>query len=496
MIQDVEKIKNQTSKKIEEKILKAIFKRNDAILDVVDIITPSMFSEVDYSHIYDTMLDLYKKGANINSETVEEHSQTNRLDVNPNIIKKLYNESYTALKIKDSALILKELYIRRVMLNGLTTILDDQEQSPTTSTSILDKINDLALRCNDYVSQEKKVDNKCCSDVEKILEDIDTKLLDLGKNDGIKVGIPVIDDELEGLCRKRLWTIVADSQVGKSALAIQLAVQALMHNPDINVSYYSLEMDKQEVEERALSNITDIEPRFLSNPIKYFSKFNPKTQQIEVDITEDELIEFKDNIRCGAETLKKLNFYIDDTADLDIVSLEAKIKKNHLRWGKTDIIIVDHTGILCDGSPSEVVGKMDIAYNKFKQIAKKLDCVFISLHQFSNELKNDPVRFPNVFSLRGSAAPRHYSDVIMGIYRPSVYPDVIKNYPELEDVCQLVWQKVRYTAKPMTTEMKYNGFKFIQSIPTELKGDVISGNVYLDSDGELIGEDEYDSLCG
>lgn len=496
MIQDVEKIKNQTSKKIEEKILKAIFKRNNAILDVMDIITPTMFSEIDNSHIYTSMVELYRNNTNINSETVEEFLQTNGLDVNPNIIKKLYNESYTALKIKDSALILKELYIRRYMLSGLTSILDGQEQAPTTSIAILDKINDLALKCNDYVSGEKKLDNKCCSDVEKILSDIDTKLLDLGKNDSIKVGIPVIDDELEGLCRKRLWTVVADSQVGKSAFAIQLAVQAFINNPDINVSYFSLEMDKQEVEERALANITNIEPRYISNPIKYFSEFNPKTQQIELNLTEEKLIDFKENIKFGAEQLKKYNFYIDDTSDLDIVAFEAKVKKNHLKWGKTDVIIVDHAGILCDGSPSEVVGKMDMAYKKFKQIAKKLNCVVISLHQFSNELKNDPLRFPNVFSLRGSAAPRHYSDVIMGIYRPSVYPDVIKNNPDLENTCQFVWQKVRYTAKPATTDMDYNGFRFIQSEPSELRGEIISGNVYLDSNGELIGEDEYDSLCG
>ena len=253
-------------------------------------------------------------------------------------------------------------------------------------------------------------------------------------------------------------------------------------------------MDKDECTERLLAGITDIEPRYISDPIKYFNKFDKLTGKIyntyEQNKNSQDVQEYKSKISKGLDILGSLNFYIDDTPDLDIVGLEARIKRNHLKRGRTDIIVVDHLGILCDGSPSEAVGQMDKAYNKLKQLAKKLDCTIIALHQFSNELKNDPLRFPNIFSLRGSSAPRHYCDIICGIYRPDVYPDVIKNNPDLKNTCQLVWQKVRYTAKPDITEMSYNGYRFNEKSPDVLKGSSTNSSIEFNSNGDIIGIDD------
>lgn len=473
---------------LEQKILKAIFKRNDSILDIIDIVKPEMFSLRYHADIYSAMIELFKEDSSINIETVTMWLQNKCINYDINIIEKLYNESYTSLKIKDTAIILKELFLRKQMLVSVRELLENQEQTPTTSDDILEKINNIAMKANENVIGEEYTSGKCCDNIDILLNKLEDKLSNASTPKGIEVGIPVIDNELDSLQRKKLWTIVADSQVGKSALAIQLATQACIYDPNIHVSYYSLEMDKAELEERFLSNVTNIEPRYIANPLKYFSRFDSVTGEIVYDVSEEEVQKFKQEIVNGAQILKDFNIHIDDSGDLDLVSFEAKVKKNHLKWGRTDIIIIDHVGILCDGTPSETVGKMDLAYKKFKQIAKKLNCVVIALHQFSNELKNDPVRFPNIFSLRGSSAPRHYSDIIMGIYRPSVYPDIIKNHPEIKDVCQLVWQKVRYTAKPENTDMDYNGFRFIQSEPQETKGEPISGRVYLDDNGVLIGE--------
>ena len=61
MSTDVKKILNKSPQKLEEKILKAIFKREDCILDIIDIISPNYFSIPEYSAIYNAMVELYKK---------------------------------------------------------------------------------------------------------------------------------------------------------------------------------------------------------------------------------------------------------------------------------------------------------------------------------------------------------------------------------------------------------------------------------------------------
>lgn len=484
---DITKILNQNASTLEAKVLKAIFKRNNSILDIIDILKPDMFSISDYGNIYNSMIELYKNDNTINAETVELYLQNNNLDIDVNIIKKLYNESYTSLKIKDTALIIKELYQRRTMLFNLRELIESQEQAPTSSDDILSNINDVTMKLNDMISDEKNVNTKCCDNIDELLKSIDEKLYNLEEDDSIKIGIPVFDNELGGLKRGRLYTFVADSQVGKSALALQIGVQACIYDKSLYCDYHSLEMTKGETEERCLANVTNLEPRYISDPLKYFNKFDEDTSTLTSFCnSQREIEEFKNIVKNGAEILRELNINIYDDPELDVLTFKAKCKKNHLKRGRTDIIIVDHVGIACAGTPQEVVGKMDAFYNVGKQIAKMFNCVVIFLHQFNNEIDKDPMRFPNIFSLRGSSAPRHYSDVICAIYRPSVYPDLIRTNPELKDVCQLVWQKVRYTAKPETTNMKYNGFKFIQKDTSDMQGEIVSGNIFITEDGEIV----------
>lgn len=484
-----DKTLSQSPQKLEEKILKAIFKKEDCIVNIIDIINEKMFTISDYASIYVAMIELYKTNNTINNETVQMWLEKNGYDVNYLLIQKLYNETFSNIKIDATAKVMKELYQRRTVLEKMRSFIEEQDTRPTDFNDILEKINNLAMSANDLASTSEK-ETKCCNDVNSKYEDIILKLDDKKDDDSIKVGIPVIDNELGSLKRGKLYVLVGDSGSGKSALALELGVNACKLNQNIYTYVYSLEMEKEEVEERNLAMVTGIEPRHISDPRRYFKKFDEKTGMFRDYYQENkngvEVQEFKDKISKGINTLHSFNLFIDDTPDLDINSLQARIKKNNLKNGKTDIIIVDHIGILTSGSPSEVVGLMDEAYNKLKQIAKKLNCVVIVLHQFSNEIKNDPLRVPNVFSLRGSGAPRHYADVIATVYRPCIYPDVIAKNPELKDVCEIAWHKVRYTAKPDTTPMDYNGYMFIQKTPTELQGNIITGDIYLDSNGDII----------
>lgn len=471
---DVAKIVRQDPQFLEEKILKAIFKNSSVIVNVMDILKEEYFTIPDYALMYKGMLEVYKQHEHITPEILSLWLEDNGYIIPRDTIDRLYNEAYTSQKIVSTAQIIKELFLRRHMLQNLRSIIDKQEEVPTSSEKILSAINDIAMHSNEIVSNVEN-DTKCCSNPNKFMEEIEKKLSNRVKKKGIKTGLSVIDDELDGLLGGKLWVIVADSQVGKSAFALQLCTQAFLNNKDLNVFYYSLEMDKSECEERIVSNLSDIEPRHISDPQRHFNVFDTtKNEIINLYLQNqncEEVKEYKRTIAEAIEKLRSFNFHVDDTPDLDITALEARIKRNNLKYGKTDIIVVDHLGILCDGSPNEVVGKMDEAYNKLKQLAKKLDCTVIALHQFSNELKNDPDRFPNIFSLRGSGAPRHYADIICGIWRPEVYPDVLKRNPEYKGKCQLVWQKVRYTRKPDTTEMVYNGYKFKEKVLDDTQGE-------------------------
>ena len=81
----------------------------------------------------------------------------------------MYNESYTSLKIKDTAIILKELFLRKQMLVSVRELLENQEQTPTTSDDILEKINNIAMKANENVIGEEYTSGKCCDNIDILL---------------------------------------------------------------------------------------------------------------------------------------------------------------------------------------------------------------------------------------------------------------------------------------------------------------------------------------
>ena len=175
MVLNLENALNKQPSKVEEKILKAIFKKNDSIIDVVDIITPQMFTIAEYANIYEAMISLYKSNSKITDDSVKLWLEDNGYVVDFNVVKKLYNEGYTAIKIKESGLILRELHNRRYMLSKIHEIIDKQEEKPTVSEDILQQINNIAIKSGEQISYNDSA-TRCFSDKNRILADIDSRL--------------------------------------------------------------------------------------------------------------------------------------------------------------------------------------------------------------------------------------------------------------------------------------------------------------------------------
>lgn len=489
---DLDKVLKSNSETFEEKILRGIFKRGSAIADCIEIITPECFSIPDYKAIYTSMYELHKDSQRINNESVEMWLEQNGYNVNFDVIERLYNESYTSLQLKTTCMALRELYQRREMLGSLREIIDGQDQCPTSSLDILDQINNIAMKSNEIISSDEQ-DTKCCSNPNDTLIKIN-ELLNRRQDDmGLRTGVKVIDEQLRGLLGGKLWVLCADSQVGKSQFAVQLAVRALELNDNVDVQYYSLEMSKEEVEQRSQAILADIEPKFFTNPRSYFTRVDDKTGEFknlyDINPNCEEVQDFKKRIGNACRFLNSVNFDIDEAGDLDIHQICARIKTKFLRRkdkNRKTVIIIDHMNICCGASSiSEEVSLLKEGYRVLKNLAKKYDCTIIALHQFTKgDLVKDELHKPNIFALTGGSAPRNYADIICCIWRPGVYRDVIDKNPTLKDHCDIDFQKVRYTRKPDVTDFTYNGYEFKEKAPKQIQGN-IDTPAYIDDNNDI-----------
>ena len=153
-------------------------------------------------------------------------------------------------------------------------------------------------------SEDEKDVDEVLSNVEKIIgEARQSSLVHLshaGANDNSKVnlkrildkditfiptGIQQFDDVNGGLFRGSLLTIAASSSGGKTALALQLAINAYIKQ-GINVCYISLEMDEDELWARTYANLCRIDhdiiklKRFTAKQANYMKKVREKFVEV------------------------------------------------------------------------------------------------------------------------------------------------------------------------------------------------------------------------
>jgi hypothetical protein len=307
---NIKKALNQNSQLLEEKVLKAIFKRNDIIVETLDIINPSMFAMPSYASIYSAMLSLYKSNSAINDESVQIWLESNGLSVEPNLIKKLYNETYSRLKVRETCEILRELYRRRYMLTQVRELVDKEDEQPTSSENILERINNIAIKANEQVSNNAKIASRCFEDTNSFMADITSKLKNKIEENGITTGWQTIDTALGGFYRKQLICLCASSSAGKSWIALQTCLQMCLNNPELKVLYFSLEMSKEELEQRMLSIITGIPCDVLQRPHKYFVEYDERgvlRDYYKEDPNSERVQSFLRKIKNGVDILSMID---------------------------------------------------------------------------------------------------------------------------------------------------------------------------------------------
>ena len=482
---NLENALNKEPSRVEEKILKAIFKKNNAIIDVIDVVTPNMFTISQYANIYEAMINLYKADNKITDETVKLWLEDNGLSVDYAIIKKIYNEGYTALKIKESGLILRELHNRRYMLSELHDIIDKQESSPTVSEDILQQINSIAIKSGEKISYNDGA-TRCFNDKNRVMADIEKRLKHPDLETGLETGWRSIDGSLGGFYRGQCICLCASSGAGKSWISWETCIQMCLANPKLKALYFSLEMEKDELEDRGISILSGIPTDAIQRPRKYFQKYDEYGILHDYYLEDTKVVqEFKNKVKNAVDILSSLNITIDDEGGLKIEDVLARIQRFILKNGGVDLIFIDHTYLLRnmnkDMGTSDEFG--DIYYS-LKNTAKKYNCVVYALHQLNMEVKNNSDRRPSIYNIRGSSQIIDNCDVLMLLYNSNIHKDLIRQNPELKDIIDITFGKVRSNRLPDNIDLKFTSKGLVEKEPDDTKGNITS-YTYLSVDGSV-----------
>jgi len=242
---------------------------------------------------------------------------------------------------------------------------------------------------------------------------------------GIPTGFRDLDRMLLGLHATNLIVLAARPAMGKTALALNMAMQVALRqrrespSERYSVLIFSLEMGRNELVQRLLSTRSRIG---LSSLRK--GELNPD-----------------DEVRLGeaASELSELNLHIDDTPGLTVTDLRARSKRLSVQQ-KLDFIVVDYLQLMRGTGGARQSREQEISEisRSLKGLAKELGVTVMALSQLNRGVESRTDKRPMMSDLRESGAIEQDADVIAFIYRDHVY-----NKDAPEHLAELIIAKQR-----------------------------------------------------
>lgn len=226
-------------------------------------------------------------------------------------------------------------------------------------------------------------------------------------------GLSKLDTILHGFRRQELIYLAARPSMGKSALAVQIALHAAKEQGK-QVLYNSLEMGERQIFGRAVANLTGI---------------NSETIMYSADLVNSEKY---GAVLGAADKLSRIGLHI---ATKDVSTPQAIYNKALQVQGKygLDMVIIDHVHLMnCGGKESDSQNlNMSRISKALKAMAIELDIPVLALAQLSRGVESRNDKHPLLSDLRDSGSLEQDADKVIMLYRQSYYepvdgPDIVE----------------------------------------------------------------------
>ena len=221
-------------------------------------------------------------------------------------------------------------------------------------------------------------------------------------NSGIMTGFGGLDSLLGGLQRSDLAVVAARPAVGKTALALNIAVNAakLGHSCAI----FSLEVGGRQVLLRMVAAEAGVDSHKL--------RIGMLTDREERRVFD------------ALGSLSDLPVHIDDSPIQSVQELRAKAKQHHVEVG-LDLVVVDYMQLLTGGGrggrESNRTQEMGEISRSLKGVARELDVPVLALSQLNRAPETRADHRPMLADLRESGSIEQDADVVMFLYRDAAY---------------------------------------------------------------------------
>lgn len=230
---------------------------------------------------------------------------------------------------------------------------------------------------------------------------------------GLKTGFTDLDHTLHGFQKGDLIVLAARPAMGKTAVALNLAMNVAQYQPKGSVAIFSLEMGAEQLAMRLLSARSHIEGDKLRTGRLSDSDWN--------------------RLNEAAGELRMSNIFIDDTAGIKVPEIFSKCRRLQAEHGLS-MILIDYIQLITGSGNRGENRQQEVSEisRSLKGLARELKVPVIALSQLSRSVESRDNKHPMLSDLRESGAIEQDADIVLMLFREAYYDEALREQAQKE----------------------------------------------------------------
>lgn len=402
---------------IERELLSVFVQEHEIRQEYFSVLTPEDFSDIRNATLYSIMQRLQREEKPFDPFVIREEIKKNNLLDKVGGIEYIYDylNPYALSTMAKSYFDTVMDYSRRRRLQNLARELEARcamEEIPTDQL-----VNDIGENVTRLVEDNGNAVPDICSFLDAQLMEMEEGGL---KDDIIYTGYSGVDKMLGGMKKGTLTVLGARTGVGKTALAINVALNACRNEgrDKKRVLYISLEISEKEILYRAESCLLGINNRKLRDNC----------------LSEGERAAFT---LCVAQ-LREMGLQVKYSSCCSLQSITQLAYAMKRRMG-LDFIIVDYLQLMDCPDKKERYNAVGMLSRGLKCLAGTLDIPILTLAQLNRAPDARADKRPVLADLRESGSIEQDADVVILLHRDDYYDKA----PEKQGLAEIIIAKNR-----------------------------------------------------
>jgi replicative DNA helicase len=396
----------------EKIVLSCLLINYEAVEIAIKTVRVETFYFINHQEIYKAIVQMYRKKVPINVISVNDFlKETGCLEKigGTKVLLELLNQIPNLVYLEEYIQLIQDKFLRRSLINLGYEAINSAYITNIPLEKTLSDFEKKSFKLTSELIEEKRLTTA---------ELFSTVFLELKQKalkpelPGLASGFYDLDSLTQGFQKSDLIILAGRPSMGKTAFVLNIT-ENILKNYKLPIIFFSLEMSKEQLIYRLLSNETGISQTRLKLGNLYKEDWHKLKKSIQL--------------------YSKLPFFINDEPNITIYDLRSKIKKIIFEQTNIGLIVIDYLQLLLNSKikTENRVQELSQITRSLKAIAKEFQTPIIALSQLSRNVENRINKRPILSDLRESGSIEQDADLVLMLYRENYYNSTTQKFEKL-----------------------------------------------------------------